>query len=268
MSAPSLKKEATPLLWTGGWDSTFRLLQLLLLERRAVQPYYLIDADRASTGAEIRAMVSIRSHLFDEHPHTKELLHRVEYTEVSDIEPDREITDAFRVVAEKVHIGSQYAWLARFCRQFDLSDVELCIHHGRWPSLVLAPFVRECGNEAHTTFCLDLGRTPREECVLFRYYQFPLLNLRKLDMAATAREHGWTRFMDLTWFCHHPTGGGKPCGICSPCRLTIEEGLGRRIPVSRRVAAGLQQTISRPLKRATRAVARRLTRRSRDTETP
>src|SRR5688572_33020809 len=39
------KIEAAPvaLLWTGGWDSTFRLLMLLLVERRAVQSYYIVD---------------------------------------------------------------------------------------------------------------------------------------------------------------------------------------------------------------------------------
>ena len=34
---------AVKLLWTGGWDSTFRLLQLLLLYEKKVQPYYIID---------------------------------------------------------------------------------------------------------------------------------------------------------------------------------------------------------------------------------
>lgn len=34
------------LLWTGGWDSTFRVLQLLLCSRDAVQPHYIIDPER------------------------------------------------------------------------------------------------------------------------------------------------------------------------------------------------------------------------------
>ncbi len=38
----------THLFWTGGWDSTFRLLQLLLDEHKAVQTYYLLDSFRAS----------------------------------------------------------------------------------------------------------------------------------------------------------------------------------------------------------------------------
>ena len=49
-----MKKENFPkgnvnILWTGGWDSTFQLLSLLLLHGRKVTPYYLIDAERLST---------------------------------------------------------------------------------------------------------------------------------------------------------------------------------------------------------------------------
>ena len=29
------------LLWTGGWDSTYRLLDLLLVQKQHVQPYYV-----------------------------------------------------------------------------------------------------------------------------------------------------------------------------------------------------------------------------------
>ena len=49
---------ATPLLWTGGWDSTFRLLSLLLREQREVQPYYILDSlhFRPAVPAEREAM--------------------------------------------------------------------------------------------------------------------------------------------------------------------------------------------------------------------
>jgi len=37
------------LLWTGGWDSTFRLLQLILDTRATIQPVYVIDTARRSS---------------------------------------------------------------------------------------------------------------------------------------------------------------------------------------------------------------------------
>lgn len=33
------------VLWTSGWDSTFRIIQLIK-EGREVQPYYIIDVNR------------------------------------------------------------------------------------------------------------------------------------------------------------------------------------------------------------------------------
>jgi hypothetical protein len=48
------------LLWTGGWDSTFRLIDLALTRKFRVQPYYLLDVSRRSTGHELLAMTRLR----------------------------------------------------------------------------------------------------------------------------------------------------------------------------------------------------------------
>jgi hypothetical protein len=268
VSTRASKNDLVPLLWTGGWDSTFRLLQLLLLERRGVQPYYLIDADRASTGAEMRAMKDIKMRLFHEHPHTKGLLPRVEYTEVSEIEPDREITEAFRAVAAKSPLGSQYDWIARFCQQRGIQGIELCVHRDDTAHAVLESIVLEQRLEGRTTCVLDMARAPREERALFHRLQFPLFGLSKLEMAAASRAHDWDRYMDLTWFCHHPTARRQPCGTCTPCLHAIKEGLGRRIPLRRRVFSLFHRALFRPLKRAIRVVGQSRRERPRNPRNP
>jgi len=35
--------EPINLFWTGGWDSTFRLIQLVFVNKKTVHPYYIID---------------------------------------------------------------------------------------------------------------------------------------------------------------------------------------------------------------------------------
>ena len=50
--------EPIKILWTGGWDSTFQLLRLLFLDKQPVEPYYLIDEERPSTGIELLALRS------------------------------------------------------------------------------------------------------------------------------------------------------------------------------------------------------------------
>ena len=41
------------LFWTGGMDSTFRLIQLTVVYNKVVQPYYIIDPNRNSILFEI-----------------------------------------------------------------------------------------------------------------------------------------------------------------------------------------------------------------------
>src|SRR5688572_22265978 len=59
------------LLWTGGWDSTFRLLQLLLAQRLPVEPLYLLDDTRASSKVEIATVERLRAAIGERHPHTR-----------------------------------------------------------------------------------------------------------------------------------------------------------------------------------------------------
>jgi hypothetical protein len=123
-----LPGQPVQLLWTGGWDSTFRLLHLTIGEGKIVQPFYLIDVQRLSTGQEIRTMRQIKDRLFAEHPQTKHLILPTIYTEVYDIQENITISEAFRRVRLQNYMGGQYAWLARWCAEQKIEDIELCIH--------------------------------------------------------------------------------------------------------------------------------------------
>src|SRR5688572_23020383 len=103
------------ILWTGGWDSTFQLLQLLVDQKVSVTPFYLIDEERRSTGVEILTMGRIKSHLHNHFPDARKLLNATQYFAVEDIAPNPHITEAFKRFRAKSFIGSQYEWLARFC---------------------------------------------------------------------------------------------------------------------------------------------------------
>ena len=83
--------------------------------------------------------------------------------------------------------------------------------------------------------------------------KYPVFRIDKLGMAQEAEREGWSDYMDMTWFCHSPVGG-KPCGVCGPCVYTIEEGLARRIPPSRRAISFLYRHLALPLKGPLRQV--------------
>ena len=235
--------EQTNLLWTGGWDSTFQLLQLMIVHGRAVQPFYLIDVNRPSTGVELRTIKAIKDRLFEKYPYTRELLQPGYYFAVSDLAPDAEVTGAFRAILQDKKIGSQYEWLARFCRQNTITDLELCVHRDDKAHRVIEQLASKCDADPYATYRIEPRHKITKEYVLFGDFTFPVFNLSKLEMAAIAREQGWEDIMEMTWFCHRPNRDLKPCGRCKPCIYTIEEGLGRRLPLRSRAAYFFQNRI-------------------------
>ena len=242
------------LLWTGGWDSTFRLLQLLLLHRVPVVPHYLEDPTRPSTPIELATMARIGDRLREAYPHTRELLQPLRVTAVGDVAPDPEITAALREIRERVFIGSQYDWLPAYCKHNAIGDMELGVHVDDKVQALVRPFAigfeHACG---YRSVRVDPGQSMSAEFRLFRYFSFPLFDIDKVGIGRQAAAHGWSAIMDMTWFCHRPVRG-RPCGICAPCVYTIEEGLARRVPASRRLLSFFYRRFVLPLKSPLRRV--------------
>lgn len=235
------------LLWSGGWDSSFRLLQSLLIRRRKVQPYYVIDTDRLSTGAEIRAMDNIKTQLFGEHPEIQELLLPTQFRDVLDIAKDHEITEALSTIRRHSRLGVQYDWLARFAREFGSAGMELCITC--WdtvPHKLLAPHVREIIMQGEPTYVIGDDVRGTAEYTLFKYFTFPLFHVTKMDLQRFSAEAGFGDLMELTWFCHHPRPDGAPCGTCNPCLYAVEQGMGWRLPLVSRIRNRVYRLLRHP----------------------
>ncbi len=52
--------EPVHVLWSGGWESTYRVLDLVFTEQAVVQPHYIVDINRPSSLHELRTMASIK----------------------------------------------------------------------------------------------------------------------------------------------------------------------------------------------------------------
>lgn len=241
------------LLWTSGWDSTFQLLRLLLKYRVRVQPWYLEDPTRASAATELRTMQRIGDALLRAYPWTEELLQPLRTRQVAGLGSDPEISEAFREVRTRTYIGSQYEWLALFCKRDGIGDMELSVHVDDKVHAVLTPFVEAFAHPCrYRSYRVDRRHADTAEFTLFRYFGLPLFEIDKLAMAAEAEREGWRAFMDMTWFCHRPLLG-QPCGMCAPCVYTIEEGLAERIPRGRRALSFVYRKMALPLKPPLRA---------------
>jgi hypothetical protein len=222
------------LLWTSGWDSTFRLLDLLVVKRHTVQPYYLLDATRHSIYAELRAMMQIREQVFKQYPHTEALLLKTKFFEVSGLVPNDQISNAYYQIKQKIHLGSQYEWLALFAEEhkiyLEFAAEKTPLHQEKkkpanWLDAYVTAHLEPIPQRDELIYRV---RETSEMYPLFRYFEWPLVQMTKLDLDVIAKKNNFRNIMDLTWFCHFPINN-KPCGKCAPCRQAIESGFAYRI---------------------------------------
>lgn len=236
-------KDVTNLFWTGGWDSTFRLLQLLLIEKKEVQPFYVkfppritpdnIVPPRKSTEIEIRVMDRIRRKLFRDYPYTKELLQPTHYVDAADFKPGKAVRESYRHIKNEKHIGQQYEVLAAFADRRGINNLELSIESGGHSYEVLKPFIIK--EPSSGIYQIDKSRSSKPVYHLYKDFRFPLLKYTKNEMAEIAKKEKWTSIMKMTWFCHRPYFGKYPCGACNPCISSHKNGMAWRMPWFSRV---------------------------------
>jgi len=251
------KAEPVRLLWTGGWDSSFRLLDVVVVQQRPVQPYH-VPLRRGFAALEIAAMARIRERLAERFPEAAGLLLDLRLLEP----PEREggvLHERYLALRKLSHPrvpGGQLYWLAATAEAHGLTDLELGLHAERgapWYDLLRRNVERQDGS-----FRLSAG-CAIPELELFRPFLLPLLDLSKAHMEERARQGGFADLLELSWFCYTPDRRGRPCGLCPPCRGTMAQGLGRRIPAFNRLRSRLVfpvLTLLRKLRARTRAILR------------
>jgi len=212
------------LLWTGGWDSTFRLADLVITQRRQVQPHYGLNPIRVGAKRELQAQRNIRAALAAIDPAAASLVLPGVMHPVDELPPDPQVSAMLKRLNERSYLGAQYEWLARLAGTLD-EPLELCVHQDDRAAGFLAGHVTQVdGGYVLPADCDD------PDLALFARFRFPLFDVTKVDMAERARRQGFGHVLEMTWFCHSPTLLGRPCGFCGPCQYTRDEGLARRVP--------------------------------------
>ncbi len=211
--------ETVNLLWTGGWDSTYRLLYLLM-EGKQVQPHYIIDPHRASSGHELRAMEAISERINYETEKLPGTLLPTEVSEKASSVQSRKILKAYNAIVKKMYIGDQYMWLADYCEARGIDGMEIGV---------------EIGAEENSNILKAVNSVGYPYTEIFGKFRFPILSTSKVAMKEWAVATGILPIMELTWFCHRPTANAQPCGTCHPCEETINGGMGYRLPLRSRV---------------------------------
>ena len=103
------------LFWSGGWDSTFRLLQLSQVEGLVIRPLYIRDHARLGMPYELAAMRDIL-------PQVRSVAHaRVLDVDLYDRSaiyrdfPNERVSEAYGRLAEEFGLGYQYELFALLC---------------------------------------------------------------------------------------------------------------------------------------------------------
>ncbi len=235
------------IFWTGGWDSTFRLLQLIIVQKRKVQPYYIIDSNRISTRMELWTMKEIKKKVILDFPYAKELFLPVKFKGLMDIKPNGSISESYRRIAQNAFLGGQYEWLAFFAEEEDISGLELSIEHFDAGAFkVIIDFIdKEEDIQGISHFKISSKFKDTDIFKVFKRFTFPLIQTTKADMLGIAIEDGFSSYLMDTWFCHKPLRNGNPCGVCNPCIGAITGGMGRRLPVLSRLRYFFRPFISK-----------------------
>jgi hypothetical protein len=225
------------LLWTSGWDSTYRLLEIILIEKENVRPIYIKDKDRKSLNTELATIEKIKNKIKQDYPEAYDLILPTWFAEKENINVTPAIIESYDYINRFKRMGNQYNWLAQFCADNRLTNIEISLEN----DLSITSFSHFLNTNYITT---NYSNAPNKELyskmeVIFGYFSFPIHSITKQDMLVTAKKNNWDDIMHLTWFCHKPKKN-NPCGKCKPCVDAIKQNFGYRIPMLSRLKGNLK----------------------------
>lgn len=224
-----MTKETVNLLWTGGWDSTYRLVELSRTNKR-VQPIYVHGEGRISENYEIRAMNRVLEGLAKKKETTAEIL-PIKYVLFNSIELREDISKAYHSIADTIHFGTQYEWLP--CLAFEYPNLEIGIEKAPPEQSGAINAVKTFGkmvfDETSGTYILDKENSSEELVLVYGNLRFPIIEKDATEMKANIVEWGYEDIMENVWMCFRPIFG-KPCGLCNPCKSKMESNMAFLLP--------------------------------------
>ena len=245
------KKRVIHILWTGGLDSTYRIVELSKRDC-VIQPHY-VPTDATFRKYELRAIESITS-ILTENDKTKATFLPLIVVNEKDIPRFPDIQFAWDKLQETRQFKSgQYQMLARYARHNKLQleigiqfskngsvvkvlDESCLINHPLYDDVMLVDPIKGKENYAGYT--------------LFRDFLFPksLFHKLKNEEVEELKTEGYSLVLKNVWSCFSPNFG-LPCGHCFACRCAKAEGVGYMIPVTGNMLGYLRKRGGRTLRK-------------------
>lgn len=215
------------ILWTGGMDSTFRIVELSQCQC-TIQPYYIIMEKRKSLHHELKA-IEIISRIIRKDKRTQaKLLDPIVVSE-QEIPRDTNMFDSwYRLMKGK---SWQYYILAKYVNQHHL-EMEMGLQFS--PNGTVATSIDETllvpyPDPNYNVQIIDKTRANQDTLNIFGSFCFPmsLFHKTKREEIDILLKKGYGKVVKHVWFCFNPIWG-YPCGQCAPCISYEKEGM--RLP--------------------------------------
>lgn len=238
-----MQKREVHILWTGGLDSTYRVVELSRQEC-IIQPHYIIINGRSTVENELRAISDITDILNSDERTIAKLL-PVETFPMNDLDEYADIQSAWEMLHEKKHFNStQYPLLARYARQKKLK-LEMGIQfseNGSVAEIIDESYLMDCPDNDDVMMMNPVkGSQEWASFTLFQDFLFPksLYHKTKAEEIEELKNQGYDKVLKKVWTCFSPVLG-IPCGHCFPCKSAMKEGAGIMVPFVGYVLGGLR----------------------------
>lgn len=248
------------IFWTGGLDSTYRMVELSRKEC-VIQPHYIITS-RKSVDQELRAMAKILS-LLQSDKRTIAKIQPLALFSKGDLVDYLDIQSAYDYLHENKDFKSgQYRLLARYARQKKLK-LEMGIQfsgNGSVVKVIDESVLVDCPDNSDVMM-IDPVKGSHEwaSFTLFQDFLFPksLYHKTKIEEIEELKQLDYNKVLKSVWSCFSPVLG-MPCGHCFACKSSMQESAGMMVPFVGYVLGGIRLYSQKALRRSKKLLKRLL----------
>lgn len=228
-----LNKEPLFILWTGGYDSTFRICQALIDEKEIVQPIYIsdiidnkpekINERRHSLKNEYDAMNKIRLEINKLFPFTK--ISFLPLIDIKKINIDYDIRFHMSVLKKQNRVRRaicQYGAISQLSINLNYNSnkikyLEVSVEKDPHNSRMYKTIHNKVNCYNNKCYLKSNLNREDESLSIFNYLVFSTLNYTKQDMLDISKKGNYENILKLTWSCWYPKNN-MPCKKCIMCK--------------------------------------------------
>lgn len=205
------------IFWTGGYDSTFRLCDLLIVQHKTVQPVYVAyNLDSSHLGdfwvrknrlQEYEAMEKVRAYIIEKFPQTEKLFLPTWYITEDIVNPTFDAKFTGLNLFPRKRTVHQYMHLAKIAHTYKIYiDVGVLGLHTR------SKFARFLNKNVSLRGQLGVPKSNP-----LHYLRFPLLRSSKRNLCSYSKQYMFSEILQMSWSCWFPRNN-TVCGKCPMCR--------------------------------------------------